>query len=176
MNTGHGRRAVVIVAAALAAAVAASPAAGSAQSGTASSTAWAGCNAFLRDASAGLGGLDGIQAAMRGAARGRTEKVMDASDIEIPAGEVPKVPKRFSVVIPTHFHVINGRPDGRRRQHHGRAGPGPDARAQRELRGDGLPFSLASVDRTTNAEWYAMASRAWSATPRTRCTAATTPI
>ena len=157
MNTGHGRRAVVIVAAALAAAVAASPAAGSAQSGTASSTAWAGCNAFLRDASAGLGGLDGIQAAMRGAARGRTEKVMDASDIEIPAGEVPKVPKRFSVVIPTHFHVIADGPTAA-------DGNITDAQVQAQMRvlnenfaGTGFAFSLASVDRTTNAEWYAMA-------------------
>ena len=152
MNRGHGRRAVVIAAAALAAAVAASPAAGSAHH-TVASTAWAGCNAFLSDGSAGLGGLDGIQAA----ARGRTEKVMDSSDVEIPAGSVPKVPKRFSVVIPTHFHVINTGPtvaDGNI----------TDAQVQAQMRvlnetfaGTGFSFSLASVDRTIDAEWYAMA-------------------
>jgi hypothetical protein len=154
MNRGHGRRAVVIVAAALAAAVAASPAAGSAQH-TVASTAWAGCNAFLPDGSAGLGGLDGIQAAARGSAR--AEKVMDASDIEIPAGAVPKVPKRFSVVIPTYFHVINSGPTAA-------DGNVPDSQIQAQMRvlnqnfaGTGFSFSLAGVDRTTNAEWYAMA-------------------
>jgi hypothetical protein len=152
MNRGHGRRAVVIVAAALAAAVAASPAAGSAQH-TVASTAWAGCNAFLPDGSAGLGGLDGIQAA----ARGRTEKVIDVSDVEIPAGSVPKVPKRFSVVIPTHFHVIAEGPTAAE-------GNIPDSQIQAQMRvlnqtfaGTGFSFSLASVDRTINAEWYAMA-------------------
>ena len=156
MSRIRGRQAAVIAVSALAAAVAASPAAGSAEH-AATSTAWAGCNAFLPETSAGIGGLDGLQAAMRGAARGRTEKVMDASDIEIPAGEVPKVPKRFSVVIPTHFHVINTGPtvaDGNI----------TDAQIQAQMRvlnenfaGTGFSFSLASVDRTTNAEWYAMA-------------------
>jgi len=156
MSRIRGRHAAVIAVSALAAAVAASPAAGSAEH-AATSTAWAGCNAFVPETSAGIGGLDGIQAAMRGAARGRTEKVMDASDIEIPAGEVPKVPKRFSVVIPTHFHVINSGPtvaDGNI----------TDAQIQAQMRvlnenfaGTGFSFSLASVDRTTNAEWYAMA-------------------
>jgi len=156
MSRIRGRHAAVIAVSALAAAVAASPAAGSAEH-AATSTAWAGCNAFVPETSAGIGGLDGIQAAMRGDARGRTEKVMDASDIEIPAGEVPKVPKRFSVVIPTHFHVINSGPtvaDGNI----------TDAQIQAQMRvlnenfaGTGFSFSLASVDRTTNAEWYAMA-------------------
>ena len=157
MHRIRGRHAAVIAVSALAAAVAASPAAGSAEHGTAS-TAWAGCNAFLPDTSAGLGGLDGLQAAVRGAARGRTEKVMDASDIEIPAGETPTVPKRFAVVIPTHFHVINSGPTAA-------DGNLTDAQIQAQMRvlnqtfaGTGFSFSLASVDRTTNAEWYAMAS------------------
>ncbi len=152
-----GRLAALLAACAtLAAVVASAPPAGAAEH--AAGTAWAGCNAFLPDTSAGVGGLDGVRAALRGAARGRTEKVMDASDIDIPAGEEPSVPAGFSVVIPTHFHVINKGPKAA-------DGNVSDAKIQAQMRvlnqtfaGTGFSFSLASVDRTTNAEWYAMAS------------------
>ena len=155
-RSGHVA-AVLAAGATLAAAAGAAGPAGAAEHHVAS-TAAAGCNAFVPEGSTALGGLDGLQAAMRGAARGRTEKPTNAGDIDIPAGEEPSVAAGFSVVIPTHFHVINNGPKAA-------DGNVSDAKIQAQMRvlnqtfaGTGFSFSLASVDRTTNADWYFMTS------------------
>ena len=174
MHRIRGRHAAVIAVSALAAAVAASPAAGSAEQ-AATSTAWAGCNAFLPETSAGLGGLDGLQAAMRGAARGRTEKVMDASDIEIPAGEdaegAQALLRRRSRRTSTSSIPARRSPTATSRTRRSRprcacstrTSPGRASRSR----------SRASTARRTRSgtPWP---SRGSSARRRTRCTAATT--
>jgi hypothetical protein len=120
----------------------------------------AACNALLSDSALGLGGLDAARSAT--VAGRQREPKMDTTDIEIPAGSVPKVGKNFSATVPVYFHVIRK----------GLAladGNVPDSQIQAQIdvlnrtfagqRGGAdthFQFVLAGVTRTTNAEWFEM--------------------
>ncbi len=161
MTTRLGRRTpAVLTTLALAAAVGAAPAP-AAETGH-NHADLAACNALLPDSAVGIGSLD---AARTAAARGGIvrEPVIDATDIEIPAGSVPKVGKRFSATIPVYFHVINKGPtlaDGNVPQSQVQAQIDVLNQTFAGARGGantGFKFQLVKTTRTTNAEWFEMA-------------------
>jgi Pregnancy-associated plasma protein-A len=90
------------------------------------------------------------------------EPVLKVSDVEIPGRKPQVAATTFQATIPVYFHVIN---EGRTRAE----GNVPDRQIRNQItvlnetfggvRGGAVTpftFSLVSIDRTTNAEWFGM--------------------